>query len=149
MRAVRIHEHGGPEVLREEQAPEPVAGPLQVVVEVRAVALNHIDLWVRRGLPRLRLRFPHILGADVAGVVAEVGEGVRGIRPGDEILVAPGVSCGQCAACVAGDDTFCPEYSILGEHIPGGYAERLAVPAANILSKPAHLSFPEAAAVPL
>jgi NADPH:quinone reductase-like Zn-dependent oxidoreductase len=149
MLAVRIHEHGGPEVLRVERAPDPVVGPLQVLVEVRAVALNHIDLWVRRGLPRLRLRFPHILGADVAGVVAEVGAGVAGVRPGDEVLVAPGVSCGQCAACVAGDDTFCPDYSILGEHIPGGYAERLAVPAANILPKPASLSFPEAAAVPL
>jgi NADPH:quinone reductase-like Zn-dependent oxidoreductase len=149
MRAVRIHAHGGPEVLREEIAPDPIAGPLGVVVAVRAVALNHIDLWVRRGLPRLRLTFPHTLGADVAGVVAGVGEGVAGVRVGDEVLISPGVSCGQCAACVAGDDTFCEGYSILGEHIPGGYAERVAVPAANVLPKPTHLSFTDAAAVPL
>jgi NADPH:quinone reductase-like Zn-dependent oxidoreductase len=149
MRAVRIHEHGGPEVLREEAASDPVAGPVDVVVAVRGVALNHIDLWVRRGLPRLRLTFPHTLGADVSGVVAAVGERVAGVRVGDEVLVSPGVSCGQCAACVAGDDTYCDGYSILGEHIPGGYAEFLAVPSANVLPKPAHLSFAEAAAVPL
>jgi NADPH:quinone reductase-like Zn-dependent oxidoreductase len=149
MRAVRIHRHGGPEVLVEEEAPEPPVGPTDVLVSVRAVALNHIDLWVRRGLPRLRLTFPHILGADVAGVVTAVGAQVRGVRVGDEVILAPGVSCGQCAACVAGEDTLCETYSILGEHIPGGYAERIAVPAVNAVPKPARLSFEEAAAIPL
>jgi NADPH:quinone reductase-like Zn-dependent oxidoreductase len=147
--AVRIHQHGGPEVLTYEDAPEPALGPTDVLVAVRAAALNHIDLWVRGGLPRLRLQFPHILGADVAGVVAEVGNSATGVKVGDEVILSPGVSCGQCAACVAGTDTLCPSYSILGEHIPGGYAERLSVPRVNVLPKPAHLTFEEAAAVPL
>jgi NADPH:quinone reductase-like Zn-dependent oxidoreductase len=149
MRAVRIHRHGGPEVLVVEEAPEPRVGPFDVVVSVRAVALNHIDLWVRRGLPRLRLSFPHILGADIAGVVEAIGDQARGVGVGDEVVVAPGVSCGQCAACVAGRDTFCEAFSILGEHIPGGYAERVAVPRVNVLPKPPGLTFEEAAAVPL
>lgn len=149
MRAVRMHQHGGPEVLVYEEAPEPVPGSADVLVSVRAAALNHIDLWVRRGLPRLRLGFPHVLGADVAGIVATVGERVRGVKSGDEVILSPGVSCGQCAACVAGEDTLCDGFSILGEHIPGGYAERIAVPAVNVLPKPAGLSFEEAAAVPL
>lgn len=149
MRAVRIHQHGGPEVLRAEDAPAPTPGPIDVLVKVRAVALNHIDLWVRGGLPRLRLTFPHILGADVAGVAAALGERVTGLRVGDEVIVAPGVSCGQCPACVAGDDTLCPGFSVLGEHIPGGYAEYVVVPRANVLPKPARLTFEEAAAVPL
>ncbi len=149
MRAVRMHRHGGPEVLVYEDAPDPAPGPAEVLVAVRAVALNHIDLWVRHGLPSLRLQFPHILGADVAGVVAGVGERVTGVRPGDEVVLAPGVSCGQCQACVAGRDTLCPSFTILGEHIPGGYAELLAVPRANVLPRPAGLTFEESAAVPL
>lgn len=149
MRAVRMHKHGGPEVLVCEDAPDPAPGPGDVLISIRAVALNHIDLWVRRGLPRLRLTFPHILGADVAGAVAAIGERVRGVNVGDEVLLSPGVSCGQCPPCVAGDDTLCDAYSILGEHIPGGYAERIAVPAVNVLPKPANLTFEEAAAVPL
>lgn len=144
-----MHRHGGPDVLVAEDAPEPEAGPLDVLVQIRAVALNHIDLWVREGLPRLRLTFPHILGADIAGIVEAVGARVTGVRRGDEVLLAPGVSCGQCAACVAGDDNRCETYSVLGEHIPGGYAERIAVPRVNVLPKPATLSFEEAAAVPL
>ena len=149
MRAVRIHQHGGPEVLLYEEAPEPALGPTDVLVAVKAVALNRIDLWVRGGLPRLRVQFPHILGADIAGVVAAAGDRVIGVGVGDPVVVSPGVSCGQCAACVAGDDTLCASYSILGEHIPGGYAERMSVPRVNLLPKPARLTFEEAAAVPL
>jgi NADPH:quinone reductase-like Zn-dependent oxidoreductase len=149
MRAVRMHQHGGPDVLVYEDAPDPRPGPLEVRVRVRAVALNHIDLWVRRGLPRLRLQFPHILGADIAGVVDAVGEGARGVAPGDEVVLAPGVSCGQCRRCIAGDDTLCPQFSIFGEHIPGGYAEFVVAPRVNVLPKPAHLDFARAAAVPL
>ncbi len=149
MRAVRIHQHGGPEVLIAEDAPEPALGPTDVLVGVRAVALNHIDLWVRGGLPRLRLTFPHILGADIAGVVAVVGDRAGGLRVGDEVVLAPGVSCGQCPGCIAGDDTLCPDYSIFGEHIPGGYADYVAAPRVNVLPKPPSLTFEEAAATPL
>ncbi|MDR7419918.1 MAG: zinc-binding dehydrogenase [Armatimonadota bacterium] len=149
MRAVRMHAHGGPDVLVDEEAPEPQVGPYDVLVQIRAVALNHLDLWVRRGLPRLRVRFPHILGSDIAGVVAATGERVTGVAVGHEVVLAPGVSCGQCGACVAGRDNRCDAYAVLGEHIPGGYAERVAVPRVNVLPKPSGLSFEEAAAVPL
>jgi NADPH:quinone reductase-like Zn-dependent oxidoreductase len=144
-----MHQHGGPEVLVLEDAPDPKVGPTEILVGIRAVALNHIDLWVRGGLPRLRLTFPHILGADIAGVVESAGDQALDVRVGDEVLLSPGVSCGQCAACVAGRDTLCDRYSILGEHIPGGYAERIAVPRVNVFPKPPALSFEEAAAVPL
>ncbi len=144
-----MREHGGPDVLVYEDAPTPPVGPTDVLVRVRAVALNHIDIWVRNGLPRLRLQFPHILGADASGVIEAVGDHVTGARVGDEVVLAPGVSCGQCAACLTGDDTYCPEFSILGEHIPGAYAEYVSVPRVNALPKPPRLSFEEAAAVPL
>ncbi len=149
MKAVRIHEHGGPEVLRQEEVSPPAPSAGQALVRVRAVALNHIDLWVRGGLPRLRVRFPHTLGADIVGEIASLGEGVTGWQVGDPVMIHPGVSCGHCAACVAGQDNRCREYSILGEHIPGGYAEFIAVPQQNLLRKPPHLSFEEAAAMPL
>ena len=149
MKTVRIHEHGGPEVLRLEEVAAPVPAAGQVLVRVRAVALNHIDLWVRAGLPRLRVRFPHTLGADIAGEIAALGDGVTGWAAGDAVMIHPGVSCGRCAACVAGQDNRCREYSILGEHIPGGYAEFIAVPQENLWRKPSHLSFEEAAAMPL
>lgn len=149
MRAVRLHRHGGPEVLVYEDAPDPAVGPTDVLVRVRAASLNHIDLWVRAGLPNLRLQFPHILGADVAGVVAGVGDRATGVRVGDEVVLAPGISCGQCPACAAGEDTLCPSYRVLGEHVPGGYADDVAVPLVNVLPKPARLSFEDAAAVPL
>lgn len=149
MRAVRLHQHGGSDVLVYEQAPDPVPGPGRVLVRVRACAMNHLDIHVRRGIPGMTLPLPHILGSDVAGEVAVVGPGVTDCKPGDTVVVNPGVSCGHCEACLSGDDNLCRQYSILGEHIPGGYAEFVAVPAANVLPKPARLSFPEAAAVPL
>lgn len=149
MRAVRFHRHGGPEVLSYEDAPDPVPGPGYVLVRVRACAMNHLDIHVRRGIPGMSLPLPHILGSDVAGEVASVGPGVSSCKAGDAIVVNPGVSCGHCEACLSGDDNLCRRYSILGEHIPGGYAELVAVPEANVLAKPARLSFSDAAAVPL
>jgi NADPH:quinone reductase-like Zn-dependent oxidoreductase len=149
VRAVVYTGHGGPEVVREQEMPDPLVGPTDVLVRLRAAAINHIDLWVRRGLPRLRLTFPHIPGADGAGVVEQVGEAVRSARPGQEVVLAPGISDGTCRYCVAGRDNLCPEYTILGEHRHGTYAELLAVPEVNVLPKPARLSFEEAASMPL
>jgi NADPH:quinone reductase-like Zn-dependent oxidoreductase len=149
MRAAVYTGHGGLEVIRLQEMPVPALGPTDVLVRVRATALNHLDLWVRRGLPRLRLTFPHIAGADVAGVVERVGAGVRAVAEGQEVLLAPGISCGVCRACLAGEDNLCPEYGILGEHRPGGLAEFVAVPEINVLPKPQALSFEEAAAFPL
>ena len=149
MIAVVYTGNGGPEVIRVQEMPAPELGPSDVLVRVRAVALNHLDLWIRRGLPRLKLTFPHIAGADVAGVVERVGSAVASVLEGQEVIIAPGISCGVCAACLAGEDNMCAQYSILGEHRHGGLAEYVAVPEANVLPKPARLTFEEAASVPL
>ena len=149
MKAVAIREHGGPEVVRVEDLPEPRPGPGQVVVAVKAAALNHLDLWVRKGWPGLRLSFPHVLGSDVAGVVEAVGPGVEGVKPGDAVVLNPSLGCGRCERCLSGRENLCRRFAILGEHVSGGMAERIAVPARNVLPKPARLSFEEAAAVPL
>ncbi len=140
---------GGPEVLRYGEIAAPQVGAGQVRVAVKAVALNHLDLWVRKGVASPKLPLPHILGCDIAGVVESVGAGVEGVRPGDAVVLNPGVSCGRCERCLNGQDNLCPEYQILGEHRWGGYAELVAVPAANVLPKPANLSWLEAAAIPL
>jgi len=147
MKAVRIHEHGGPEVLRYEEVPTPEIRPDEVLVRVRACAMNHLDLWVRKGLPNIPL--PHILGSDVAGEVEAVGELVEGVHVGDPVVISPGLSCGRCQMCLSGRDNLCREYKILGEHVDGGYAEYVKVPATNVIPKPERLSFEEAAAVPL
>jgi NADPH:quinone reductase-like Zn-dependent oxidoreductase len=149
VRAVRFHEHGGPEVLRLEDAPDPVAKPGWVVVRARACALNHLDLWQRRGLDRVKIPMPHISGADVAGEIAAVGDGVANLRAGDRVMLQPGLSCGRCAKCLAGEDNFCRHYDVLGYQSAGGYAELVTVPAANVIALPAHLDFVTAAAFPL
>lgn len=149
MKAVVFHEHGGVERLSYETHPVPQIQSHEILVEVKAVALNHLDLWVREGWPGLKLKMPHILGSDVAGVVAKVGEHVHYVKTGDKVLLAPGWGCGACKSCLAGDDNLCPEYHVLGETTQGGYAEYVKAPAANAFAIPAGLSFEEAAAIPL
>lgn len=149
MRAIVYTQNGGSEVIRMQEMPTPEVGPNDVLVRVRAVALNHLDLWIRNGLPRLKVTFPHIAGADVAGVVERVGAAVKSVHEGQEVLISPGISCGVCAACLAGEDNLCAQYAILGEHRHGGLAEYVAVPEANVLPKPSRLTFEEAAAIPL
>ena len=149
MRAIVFDRHGGPEVLRLADLPDPIAGPGQALVGVRACALNRLDLWVRGGLPGMRLPLPHVPGCDVAGVVDAVGRGVDAAWVGREVVVNPGLSCGTCEACLSGWDNLCPQYRIIGETAPGGCCERVAVPAANLLAKPAGLDMTHAAAVPL
>ena len=149
MRAVIMNEHGGPEVLQLADVPTPSLRPDQVLVRVRAVALNHLDVWRRRGIPGMNFEHPHILGNDVAGVVEEVGNLVRNVKTGDEVLLSPGVSCGHCVNCVGGDDNLCPEYTILGYGIHGGYAQYVAAPGRNAHRIPEGLTFAEAASIPL
>jgi NADPH:quinone reductase-like Zn-dependent oxidoreductase len=149
MKAVVFKEHGGPEVLEYLEAPEPVIKANEVLVEVRACALNHLDVWARKGLPGIKIELPHILGNDIAGVVREAGELVTWVRPGDEVLLQPGVSCGHCAECLRGQDNLCAEYDILGYRRDGGYAEMVAAPGVNVIPKPKNLSWEEAAALPL
>ena len=148
VRAVRIHRHGGTEVLSVEEAPEPRPGPLDALVRVHACALNHLDVWVRQGIPGIAIPLPHTLGSDIAGRVVAVGKGVTGVELGSDVIVAPGLSCGLCHACLAGADNLCLSFSILGYQVPGGYAELVSVPAINLMPKPARLSFEEAASVP-
>ncbi len=149
MKAVVISEHGGPEVLRYTDFPEPTIGAQEVLVRVRACALNHLDLWIRRGLPGRPIPFPHIPGSDISGEVAKVGESVKNVRVGDKVLLAPGLSCGQCAQCIAGRDNFCKEYTLFGSGVHGGCAEFVKSPAANVIPIPGNLTFEEAAAIPL
>jgi NADPH:quinone reductase-like Zn-dependent oxidoreductase len=149
MKAVVFKEHGGPEVLQYTDAPDPKIKANEVLVEVRAVALNHLDVWARRGLPGIEIPMPHILGNDIAGVVREAGELVTWVRAGDEVMLQPGVSCGHCIECLRGADNLCPEYDILGYRRDGGYAELVAAPGVNVIRKPQNLSWEEAAALPL
>jgi NADPH:quinone reductase-like Zn-dependent oxidoreductase len=147
--AVVLRTHGGPEVLARETIDLPDPGPREVRVRVRAVALNHLDIWVRRGMPNLKLSYPHRLGADVVGEIDAVGPGASAAKPGDRVVVSPGVSCGVCQRCLSGQDNLCRQYGILGEHTSGGYARHVVIPDANVLPYPGDLPYAQAAAVPL
>jgi NADPH:quinone reductase-like Zn-dependent oxidoreductase len=145
--AARFHHHGGPEVIVLETAPDPAPGPGQVLVRIRACALNHLDLWQRRGLDRVTIPFPHISGAEVAGEVVEAPGGE--VAAGTRVLLQPGLSCGRCAACLDGRDNECRRYDVLGYQSNGGYAELVVVPVANVVPIPDHIAFRDAAAFPL
>lgn len=149
MKAVTIRSHGGPEVLKLEELPEPQPGPGEVRVRVEAVAVNHVDVWVRRGLPHLKHDYPFVLGADVAGVVEALGPGVTGVAAGDEIVVNPVFSCDRCRECLTGQHALCRHFKLLGEDRPGGYAEKIVVPVSNVVPRPKGLSAEVAAAVPV
>ncbi len=149
MRAVVFHEHGGPEVLRYEEVADPRPRANEVLVEVRACALNHLDVWARKGLPGIEIPLPHILGNDIAGVVREAGELVDWVHAGDGVLLQPGISCGHCIECLRGQDNLCLQYDIIGYRRAGGYAELVAAPGVNVVPKPQGLSWEEAAALPL
>jgi NADPH:quinone reductase-like Zn-dependent oxidoreductase len=149
MKAVVFDRFGGPEVLEYREVPDPACGPDEAVIEVRACGINHLDLWVRTGLRGLDIAMPHVLGNDIVGVIAEVGPAVQHVKPGDEVLVLPTLSCGTCPACMSGDDNLCRAYDVLGRRRNGGYAERVAVPGVNCLPYPDNLSWEQAAAVPL
>jgi NADPH:quinone reductase-like Zn-dependent oxidoreductase len=148
MRAATFHEHGGPEVLRIEQVADPEPGVGEVRVRVAAAALNHLDLWVRRGLP-IDIPLPHIGGSDIAGTVERCGPGVRGWSVGHRVVVNPSLSCGHCPWCRAGEEPLCGEFRIIGEHLAGGFAEFVVVPADNLYRIPAAYPFEQAAAAPL
>ena len=148
MKAVRFHEHGGPDVLRYEEAPEPELEAGEALVRVRACALNHLDLWERRGLERVTFQMPHISGSDVAGEV--VASTTGDVPAGRRVMLQPGISCGRCMACLSGRDNECPQYEVLGYRThPGGYAEFVKVPVQNLISIPGHIDFVQAAAFPL
>ena len=147
MKAIRFHEHGGPEVLKYEDVPDPILRKDQVLVRVKACALNHLDLFVRKGVPGVPL--PQIPGSDISGDVVETGEYITDIKPGRRVLLAPMSFCGVCEKCVSGHQNFCPYFSVLGYRVPGGDCELMAIPRVNVVPIPDDLTYDEAASVPL
>lgn len=145
MRAVVFERHGRPDVLKYTDYEDPRPSKGEVLVEVKACALNHLDLFVRQGWKGLKLPLPHILGSDISGVVVKGS----GFRKGQRVLLNPGISCAKCSFCKKGDDSLCSKYHILGESIHGGYAELVSVPARNVVKIPNWLSFNDAASLPL
>jgi NADPH:quinone reductase-like Zn-dependent oxidoreductase len=147
--AMVLERHGGPEVLEKKTIDLGELGPREVRVRVHAVAMNHMDLWARRGGPAFKLAFPFRLGCDIAGVVEALGPGARGVAVGARVMLQPGLSDGTCAQCLAGHDNLCKSYKILGENAQGGYARHVHVPDVNVVPIPDALGFEAAAAAPL
>jgi NADPH:quinone reductase-like Zn-dependent oxidoreductase len=149
MKAIVFNAHGGPDVLKFTDAPDPTIRPNEVLVRVKACALNHLDLWVRRGIPNVPIPLPHIPGSDVSGEIAQIGVDVTTVRVGQKVVLAPGVTCGKCAACISGQDNHCRQFTNLGYLMDGGYAEYVRAPEVNCLPYPENLTFEEAASIPL
>jgi len=145
VKALVFHEFGGPDKLKYEDVPDPKPRPHEVLVRVKACALNHLDLFVREGIPALKTPLPFWTGCDIAGDVVEVGAAVQGVKVGDRVAVNPNLTCDRCEFCAAGEDSLCVKYGILGEHVPGGLAELVPVRGDNVLPLPAHVKYEEAA----
>jgi NADPH:quinone reductase-like Zn-dependent oxidoreductase len=141
MKALAFHEFGGPDKLKYEDVPDPKIKPGEVLIRVRACALNHLDLFVREGIPALKTPLPFWTGCDIAGEVAEVGAEVQNVKAGTRVAVNPNLTCGRCEFCAQGEDSLCVRYGILGEHLPGGLAEYVAIRGDNVLPLPASVSF--------
>jgi NADPH:quinone reductase-like Zn-dependent oxidoreductase len=149
VKAAFFREHGGPEKIEVEELPDPVPGPGMVRVRIKAAALNRLDIFVRNGIPGVAPALPHVMGSDGAGVVESRGAGVAGLKDGDEVVLNPGISCGGCEFCRRGEHSLCVSFRLIGEHLPGTFAQYVLVPAENLYPKPAGLSWEEAAAFPL
>jgi NADPH:quinone reductase-like Zn-dependent oxidoreductase len=148
MKAVYIIEHGGIDKLIHGELPEPVPEGNEVLVRVKACGVNHIDLWVRRGLPFLRIPYPFVLGQEVSGEVVALGPSAKGVSVGARVIIHPGLSCGRCEACAAGRDHLCEDYQLLGKNVPGGYADFIKIPDTNLLPLPASLPWEAAVGLP-
>ena len=149
MKAIGFYEHGDINQLTTIELPQPEPGPAEILINVKAVALNHLDLWVLGGLPGLDLEMPHIGGSDIAGLIAGLGDGVTGFQVGQRVVVNPTLSCGDCEWCRRGEDSLCDQFGVIGEHSRGGMAEYVVVPARNVMPVPDQYPFAEAAAAPL
>lgn len=149
MNAVYFREHGTLANVEYGELPPPTITADEVLLDVKAVALNRLDLWVLEGWPSLKLKMPHVMGSDGAGVIAAVGANVRGFAVGDRVAINPTISCGQCAFCISGRDHMCDHFAIFGEHVDGFMAEQTAVSARNLLKLPDDISFAAAAAASL
>jgi NADPH:quinone reductase-like Zn-dependent oxidoreductase len=149
LKAAFFRGHGGPEKIEYGDLPDPSPGPGQVRVRLRAGALNHLDLFVLKGIPGIPVALPHVMGSDGAGTVDAVGPGVSLVAPGDDVVLNPGINCGTCEFCLKGEHSLCPDFRLLGEHIAGTFASFVVVPEVNARAKPAALTWEEAAAFPL
>jgi NADPH:quinone reductase-like Zn-dependent oxidoreductase len=149
MKAVVFNQHGGPEVLQYVDVPNPRPGPGEVLIEVKATSINHIDIFLRRGMPGIKVPLPKIVGSDAAGIIRELGRDVSGLTPGQRVTINPGIACGHCEFCSAGFGSQCVSWAMVGENRDGAYAEFVVVPAHIVLPIPDHISFEEAAAAPL
>ncbi|MBI5855906.1 MAG: zinc-binding dehydrogenase, partial [Nitrospirae bacterium] len=149
MKAVIFRQHGGPVVLEYLDFETPSPQPHEVLVRVKACALNHLDIWIRQGIPAYSMMLPHISGSDISGVVEQVGSQVQDVAVGTKVFVSPGISCWRCEACLAGRDNFCKSYSVIGALHKGGYAEYVTLPARNAIPLPENLAFEQGAAFPL
>lgn len=150
MKAVIFREHGGIDKLElVNDFPDPVISEHEVLIRVKACALNQLDLFTRKGSPALKLPLPHVPGSDVAGVIEKLGSHVQGWSVGDRVVINPGIWCNTCEYCIAGEHSLCKSFKLIGEHISGGYAEYIKIPARNLLKLPDHVSFEEAAGAAL
>jgi len=149
MKAILFHRHGGPEVLEYADFPTPEPGPGEILVRLRVAALNRLDLWVRNGWPGIKLAYPHIPGADGAGEIADLGQGVTEFQIGDRVAINANLGCGECAACLAGHDNLCQNWQLLGETVRGTYCEYLCVPQRQLFKLPHSCDFRTAAAAGL
>jgi len=149
MKSVFISAHGGPEVLEYGQRPTPEPGRGELSIRVKACALNHLDIWVRKGLPGVEIPLPHILGSDIAGIVDKLGKGVQHPKVGTPVIITPGIGCGKCRYCVSGWTSLCDQFTIMGFRRDGGYAEYAVVGAKNVIPISNRYRFEEWAAVPL
>ncbi|OGW85259.1 MAG: alcohol dehydrogenase [Omnitrophica bacterium RIFCSPHIGHO2_02_FULL_46_11] len=149
MKAIIFKEHGDIDRLIYTDVPEPKIGSDEVLIRVRACALNHLDIWTRQGMPGVPIPLPHILGCDISGEVEKIGANVTGISKGMHVIIAPGISCGSCNWCKDGWDSLCDQYKIIGFQIDGGYAEFVKVPVRNLIPISDRYSWEEWAACPL
>ena len=152
MKAIVYDRHGGPEVLQYRDVPIPEVSPVDVLIRVKATALNYNDIWGREGVPGIEFPFPHISGSDASGIIEEVGSAVRNVQPGDEVVVSPCVSCGYCRHCIGGEPMFCSQFKEWGFQtgpLDGAEAEYVKISARNVVAKPKDLPFEEAASMPL
>ena len=149
MKAVRVHDYGDVGALKIEDLSEPLCLPGKVKVKIYSSSLNHLDIWVRKGSPGMELPLPLILGSDGSGTIVEIGSGIKEWKIGDDVVIQPGIFCGKCFYCTAGSENYCSHYGILGETENGTQAEYVVLDPANVHLKPDHLSYEEAASMPL
>jgi D-arabinose 1-dehydrogenase-like Zn-dependent alcohol dehydrogenase len=145
LKAVYLNKHGGPDVLEFGEIEVPELKQSEVLVKLHAAALNRADIFVRQGWPGLKISYPHVLGADGAGEIHAIAEGIQDVRVGDRVVINPNIGCGECSICLSGKDNLCRDWHLLGESLPGTYAQYVAVPERNLINLPDGIGYAAAA----